>query len=347
MSNYTEAPQAKKEEEDDTSIAPASIALSTELPTLRRSARTPSLKKFDRLLLSDEEVVEYEEPTSKSEAATKSTKRKKGDPASGPSAKKKKLKRGYAEPEQYAHLNELPDILAPELDVLFCGINPGQYSATVGHHFASPRNQFWRCLHDAGKMHNKDSFHLESNGSLELTGNKLVPASDDHTLPKRFSLGLTNLVHRPTAEQNELSDKELRAGVPAFLSKVAEYRPHVVCFVGLGIAKTVKACCLPVPVCPPLSQFSYSDDHQKGAEGRGTARVGFQPFKLVYVKDPETSVHETLFYALPSTSGRVVQFQREDKAMLLRELKTKLIDIKTGQFDTNYMHTVSAHMPTV
>ncbi|KAM6504272.1 Uracil-DNA glycosylase-like protein, partial [Amanita muscaria] len=223
-----------------------------------------------------------------------------------PSAKKKKLKRGYAEPEQYAHLNELPDILAPELDVLFCGINPGQYSATVGHHFASPRNQFWRCLHDA-----------------ELTGNKLVPASDDHTLPKRFSLGLTNLVHRPTAEQNELSDKELRAGVPAFLSKVAEYRPHVVCFVGLGIAKTVKTCCLP-----------------KGAEGRGTARVGFQPFKLVYVKDPETSVHETLFYALPSTSGRVVQFQREDKAMLLRELKTKLIDIKTGQFDTNYMHTV-------
>jgi G:T/U-mismatch repair DNA glycosylase len=36
------------------------------------------------------------------------------------------------------------------LRVVFCGINPGRWSAAKGAHFANPRNDFWGLLHDAG-----------------------------------------------------------------------------------------------------------------------------------------------------------------------------------------------------
>ena len=44
----------------------------------------------------------------------------------------------------------LPDVIAPNLRVLFCGINPGLYTAAVGHHFARPGNRFWPALHGSG-----------------------------------------------------------------------------------------------------------------------------------------------------------------------------------------------------
>jgi double-stranded uracil-DNA glycosylase len=44
----------------------------------------------------------------------------------------------------------IPDVLAPGLRVVFCGINPGLYSGAVGHHFARPGNRFWTALHGAG-----------------------------------------------------------------------------------------------------------------------------------------------------------------------------------------------------
>ncbi|QRW04072.1 major facilitator superfamily transporter [Ceratobasidium sp. AG-Ba] len=69
-----------------------------------------------------------------------------------PGAKKKKrrTKRGYAPPEVYAHLNFVQDCIGYGLDILFCGINPGQKSAGSGHHFAGPTNGFWKCLHQGG-----------------------------------------------------------------------------------------------------------------------------------------------------------------------------------------------------
>src|ERR671920_782013 len=49
-----------------------------------------------------------------------------------------------------AHGGTVPDLIAPGLKVLFCGINPSLYSAVVGHHFARPGNRFWPTLHAAG-----------------------------------------------------------------------------------------------------------------------------------------------------------------------------------------------------
>ena len=44
----------------------------------------------------------------------------------------------------------VPDVLAPGLRCVFCGINPGRVSDAAAAHFANPRNDFWRLLHDAG-----------------------------------------------------------------------------------------------------------------------------------------------------------------------------------------------------
>jgi G:T/U-mismatch repair DNA glycosylase len=49
-----------------------------------------------------------------------------------------------------AHGSTIPDVIAPGLTVLFCGINPGLWSAAVRLHFARPGNRFWPALHRSG-----------------------------------------------------------------------------------------------------------------------------------------------------------------------------------------------------
>ena len=48
------------------------------------------------------------------------------------------------------NMKTLPDYLAPGLDIIFVGINPGSYSAQVGHYFAGPRNRFWPAINRSG-----------------------------------------------------------------------------------------------------------------------------------------------------------------------------------------------------
>ncbi|KAJ7449934.1 uracil-DNA glycosylase-like protein [Mycena latifolia] len=215
----------------------------------------------------------------------------------------KKQKRSYAPPETYAHLRELQDHLKQDLDVVFCGINPGKKSAEIGHHFGNPSNHFWWCLHHSG-----------------FTDTQLPP-TEDFNLPDRFSLGLTNLVDRPTTEQTELSGKEQLAGVPFFLAKMARYRPRIVCFVGLGIAKVVES---------SLNVASSS----------ATKSWGLRPYKMVH---PNPSAFtETLFFAAPSTSGLVTQFQRPEKARIFSELRKIVENLKGGNLSTTQMTVIQS-----
>src|SRR5579872_4259529 len=87
----------------------------------------------------------------------------------------------------------VPDVVAPGLTVLFCGINPSLYSAAVGHHFARPGNRFWPALHAAGFTH------------------RLLRPAEQRELLGR-GLGITNLVDRATAAADELAAEELIAG---------------------------------------------------------------------------------------------------------------------------------------
>jgi double-stranded uracil-DNA glycosylase len=99
--------------------------------------------------------------------------------------------------------------------VLFCGINPGLYSAATGNHFARPGNRFWPALHRAG-----------------FTPRLLHPS--EKTLFLEAGYGLTNLVSRATASADELAASEFQMGAENLRRKVRRYRPGVVAFLGLG-----------------------------------------------------------------------------------------------------------------
>jgi double-stranded uracil-DNA glycosylase len=109
----------------------------------------------------------------------------------------------------------IPDVLGWGLRVVFVGINPGLYSAAVGHHFARPGNRFWRALHGA-----------------DFTERRLDP-SQDVELP-RFGLGITNLVARASASAADVSTDELRAGAAALAEKVRRFEPAFVAVLGFG-----------------------------------------------------------------------------------------------------------------
>jgi TDG/mug DNA glycosylase family protein len=107
----------------------------------------------------------------------------------------------------------VPDVLAPGLAVIFCGINPGRVSAAARAHFANPRNDFWRLLHDAG-----------------FTPRLLAPEEEFEAL--RYGLGLTNAAYRTTPGSGDLRASDFDDS-PDRLGRLAEeLRPHWLAFVG-------------------------------------------------------------------------------------------------------------------
>ena len=111
------------------------------------------------------------------------------------------------------------DVIAPNLRVLFCGINPGLYTAAVGHHFARPGNRFWPTLYAAG-----------------FTDRLLSPFEERELLKNGY--GITNVVRRATATADHLTREELVAGGKKLTHKVRRYCPQFLAVVGLGAYRT-------------------------------------------------------------------------------------------------------------
>ena len=109
----------------------------------------------------------------------------------------------------------VPDLVRPGLRVLLVGINPSLWSGATGHHFANPSNRLWPVLHAAG-----------------WTPRRLDPSETDALLDA--GIGITNLVRRATARADELTDDEVRAGLPAVEALAARWEPARVAFLGLG-----------------------------------------------------------------------------------------------------------------
>ncbi|MCM3870913.1 MAG: G/U mismatch-specific DNA glycosylase [Pyrinomonadaceae bacterium] len=107
------------------------------------------------------------------------------------------------------------DVIAPDLRVLFSGINPGLYTAAVGHHFARPGNRFWKALHDA-----------------EFTERLLSPFEERELLESGY--GVTNVVARATATADLLTKEEIILGGKRLKTKVRRYRPQILAILGLG-----------------------------------------------------------------------------------------------------------------
>jgi TDG/mug DNA glycosylase family protein len=109
----------------------------------------------------------------------------------------------------------IPDVLAPNLRVVFCGINPGLYSGAVGQHFARPGNRFWPTLH-----------------ASSFTPRQFRPEEQFELL--NLGLGLTNIVARTTARADELSARELIEGAKSLENKVKHYLPKVLAVLGIS-----------------------------------------------------------------------------------------------------------------
>ena len=116
---------------------------------------------------------------------------------------------------QAAYGRSIPDLIRPNLKVLFCGINPGLYSGATGLHFARPGNRFWPALHSAG-----------------FTERLLAPHENEELLASGY--GITNLVMRTTPTAAELGDDEYRTGRRALARKVSRHSPRWVAILGLG-----------------------------------------------------------------------------------------------------------------
>lgn len=127
--------------------------------------------------------------------------------------------RPSSEQLETAEGESVPDVLAEDLHILFCGINPGLYSGAVGHHFARPGNRFWKALHAAG-----------------LTPKQFSPFEEEELL--ELDLGITNPVNRATASAAELDEEELRKGAEQLRVKAARYRPANVAVLGLSAYRT-------------------------------------------------------------------------------------------------------------
>jgi TDG/mug DNA glycosylase family protein len=105
------------------------------------------------------------------------------------------------------------DILAPGLDVVFCGINPAASAAADGHNFSNPSNRFWPVLHLAG-----------------FTDVRLQPQDERRLL--EYGCGISAVVSRPTKRADEVLSAEFLAARPEFETKMRRYAPRVIAFLG-------------------------------------------------------------------------------------------------------------------
>lgn len=133
---------------------------------------------------------------------------------------------------------KVPDIVAPDLRVLFCGINPGLYSAAVGHNFARPRNRFWPALFASG-----------------FTDRLLAPSEETQLF--LYGCGITNIVERATAGAAELSPAELRRGAKKLTRIVLRFKPVCLGMVGISAYR--------IAFDRPKAKFGLQEKHLIGS----------------------------------------------------------------------------------
>ncbi|KAJ2664909.1 uracil DNA N-glycosylase Thp1 [Coemansia sp. RSA 1200] len=206
-------------------------------------------------------------------------------------------------PDEIAGFQPIPEILRPNLDLLFVGINPGVVSGQKQLHFGNPQNYFWRGLYQS-----------------ELVPEEMRP-EDGSMLSQRWNMSIVNLVQRTTPSTSDLSRKEMREAVPELCRKISTCRPKIICFVGKGIYEAFvgylrfdlglqpevydldcKRDLTQQQQLPPLRQLSSSDEIQC---------AGTQPAipSFAYI------------FVMPSTSGRAAAYRITDKLQYFRQLK--------------------------
>jgi TDG/mug DNA glycosylase family protein len=142
-----------------------------------------------------------------------------------------------------AYGRAVPDLVGPGLRVLLSGINPSLESGYRALHFATPGNRLWPTLHAAG-----------------WTPRQLLPSETDAVLAA--GIGITNLVARATARADELTDDELRAGLPHVAALAETWQPQWIGFCG-------------------MSAYRVATGNRKAAVGPQAERLGGRPVWLL------------------------------------------------------------------
>ena len=115
-------------------------------------------------------------------------------------------------------MRTLPDLLAPDLPLVFVGLNPSEYSAREGHYFANPRNRFWAAFNRSRLL-------------PSALGRECAPTDDASLL--EHGIGFTDVVKRPTPQGSGLKAADYRRWAPVLRDKLLRFRPRLVCFHGL------------------------------------------------------------------------------------------------------------------
>ncbi|CUS15133.1 unnamed protein product [Tuber aestivum] len=196
-----------------------------------------------------------------------------------PAARSGKQKSTYAPPEKYAHLGGVQDAFSPNLLSVFIGLNPGITTATVGHAYSAPSNHFWKLLHSSG-----------------LTPDRVCPSTEDIHLPRKYSLGNTNLVARATLNQAELSKDEMDGRVELTEEKIRRWKPESVCIVGKGIWESI-----------------YRAKNNGAKIPKDKFVWGWQSDENRFGVDAEEGYPGARVFVVPSTSGLVAGYSMQFK----------------------------------
>ncbi|KAK3336807.1 hydrolase-like protein [Cercophora scortea] len=204
----------------------------------------------------------------------------------------------YAPPSHYAHLPLLPDAISPNLLILFIGLNPGIQTARTGHAYAHPTNHFWRLLHSSG-----------------ITPTQVSPLHDKD-MPRLHSLGLTNIVARPSRNGAELSKSEMDAGVAVLEAKVRRWRPEVVCVVGKSIWESLWR----VRHGRGLKSGEFKYGWQGEGENLGVGDMRDGDGEREDGVDYEGEWNGARVFVATSTSGLAATLKPQEKQVIWREL---------------------------
>ncbi|KAI1136128.1 DNA glycosylase [Hypoxylon sp. FL0543] len=203
-----------------------------------------------------------------------------------PPKKRSRKSSSYAPPSTYAHLPHLPDAIAPNLLILSIGLNPGLQTARSGHAYAHPSNLYWKLLYSSG-----------------ITP-VLCKPQEDQEMPRRYALGHTNIVARPSRNGAELSKAEMDEGVSILEDKCRRWRPEVACVVGKSIWESV-----------------FRVRHGR-ALAKGEFHYGWQEERMGVSEggDGEEPWEGSRVFVAPSTSGLAASLRPEEKERIWKIL---------------------------
>ncbi|RIB01375.1 uracil-DNA glycosylase-like protein [Gigaspora rosea] len=223
----------------------------------------------------------------------------------------------------------VPDIIGYSLNVIFVGLFSGKKSVSTGHHFSSPFNHFYDCLFESG-----------------LTNGEKVTCFDDERLAKDFKIGIITLLHRPKhRSKDKISMEELILAIPSLKQKVKTYRPKFICFNGMAAYEAFMEHEFRSAMNLKDSQMNVKKKWKFGLQSNiisWDTTNSYSSYKnsrnyadLLDLSNQPASRHTKIFVCM-STSGRIMNDQRDEQIKYFKELMIILNTENDLQIDSEF-----------